>query len=154
MERTMTGTRLNYGIPDIDLPRPGGGTVNPGNFAGHPLIVVFCPADPTAEAFQLQQCEKRVCDFDDYEAWLITIGREGGAATPKAGSTSASAYDPGDVAWAAFKQVAGARGSELNRTEGATFLFGRGGSLQRAWPGCGHEAEVLAELAERIPEEK
>lgn len=150
----MTGTRLNYGIPDIDLPRPGGGTVNPGNFAGHPLIVVFCPADPAAEAFQLRQCEERVRDFDDYEAWLITIGREGSAAIAQPSSASASAYDPGDMAWAAFKEVAGAKGSALDRSQGATFLFGRGGSLQRAWPGCGHEAEVLAELAQRVPEDK
>jgi len=147
----MTGTRLNYGIPDIQLPRHDGGTVNPGDFAGHPLIVVFCPVDPAAEARELRNCAERVCEYDDYEAWLITVGRESGASTAESDSPSASAYDPDDQAWAAFKKVAGREASELDRAEGATFLFGRGGSLQRSWPGCGHGAEVLAELAERIP---
>jgi len=149
----MVGTRLNYGIPDIELPRHGGGTVNPGDFAGHPLVVVFCPADPAAEAKELRQCAERVCEYDSYEAWLITIGREGGAPPVKSAGPSASAHDPGDMAWAAFKEIAGRQGSRLDRAEGATFLFGRGGSLQRSWPGCGHGAEVLAELAQRIPEE-
>lgn len=150
----MTGTRLNYGIPDIDLPRDGGGTVNPGNFAGHPLIVVFCPADRAAEARELRRCAERVCDFDAYGAWLITIGREGGAGPLDADCPSASAYDPGDRAWAAFKEVAGGGAGGLRRDQGATFLFGRGGSLQRSWPGCGHAAEVLAELGQRIPDEQ
>jgi hypothetical protein len=148
----MVGTRLNYGIPDIDMPRHGGGTVNPGDFAGHPLIVVFCPADPAAEARELRQSAERVCEYDSYEAWLITIGREGGASPGESNGPSASAYDPGDVAWAAFKEIAGRQGSKLDRAAGATFLFGRGGSLQRSWPGCGHGVEVLAELAQRIPE--
>jgi peroxiredoxin len=148
----MTGIRLNYGIPDIDLPRHGGGTVNPGDFAGHPLIVVFCPLDPDAEAEELRECSDRVRDFDSYEAWLITIGREN-AASSEAGRLTASAYDPGDRAWVAFKDIAGPHALALDRAKGATFLFGRGGSLQRAWPGCGHETELLAELAQRIPEE-
>jgi peroxiredoxin len=150
----MTGTRLNYGIPDIDLPRLGGGTVNPGDFAGHPLIVIFCPADPSAEARELRQCAERVDDYDGYEAWLITIGREVGASTLESDHPIASAYDPGDMAWAAFKDIAGREADEYDRAEGATFLFGRGGSLQRAWPGCGHGAEVLAELEQRVPEDK
>lgn len=150
----MTGTRLNYGIPDIDLPRHGGGTVNPGHFAGHPLVVVFCPADPDAEANELRQSAERVCDFDAYEAWLITIGRQSSAAALETGCPTASAYDPENRAWTAFKEIAGSEAGELDRDQGATFLFGRGGSLQRAWPGCGHAAEVLAELGQRIPDEQ
>lgn len=149
----MIGTRLNYGIPDIQLHRHGGGTVNPGDFAGHPLIVVFLPDDPAAEAQELRRCVARVCEFDDYGAWLITIGRERGPAPLATDCPSASAHDPGDRAWAAFKGVAGPEAGKLDRSEGATFLFGRGGSLQRAWPGCGHGADVLAELAQRIPDE-
>ena len=37
----------------------------------------------------------------------------------------------------------------LRREEGATFLFGRGGALQRVWAGSGHAADVLDELADR-----
>jgi peroxiredoxin len=37
----MSATR-NYGIPDIELPLPKGGTVNPSDFAGHELVVLFC----------------------------------------------------------------------------------------------------------------
>ena len=50
----MNEATLSFGIPDIDLPRHGGGTVNPGDFAGHPLIVVFCPTDPAAVARELR----------------------------------------------------------------------------------------------------
>ena len=43
-------TKPNYGIPDIELTLPKGGTVNPTDFIGHELVVLFCPLDHGAAA--------------------------------------------------------------------------------------------------------
>lgn len=142
----MNGTHLKYGIPDIELPRLTGGSVNPACFAGHPLVVVFCPVDRTGEAEALQHHATYASDLASYDAWLITIHRNGDAPAP--GRLTASAGDPEDLAWTAFGELAGPA-PQLCREEGATFLFGRGGSLERIWRGTGHAPEVLAELAGR-----
>ena len=53
----MLAARLNFGIPNVDLPLGCGGTVNPSCFAGHQLVVLFLPADAT----------KRVAEFESYD---------------------------------------------------------------------------------------
>lgn len=146
----MTADPLNYGIPDVALARVGGGSVNPSYFVGHPLVVVFCPVDQAAEAHELREFAKRACQLVSYDAWLITIHRNGAAPAQEPGCPAASAIDPHDLAWAAFLDIADA--NTLKRDEGATFLFGRGGSLQHVWPGSGHAARVIDELSQQMPD--
>lgn len=147
----MSTTRLRFGIPDIELPRTEGGKVNPGWFAGHVLVVVFCPNAPDAEASELSDYIKRGCDLNEYGAWLLTVS--GSATVPERQSQcpTATSYDPDGIAWRAFCDIA-PPALKLDREKGATFLFGRGGSLQQVWVGPGHAADVINELAQPCSE--
>lgn len=143
----MSTTRLRFGIPDIELPRTEGGKVNPGWFAGNVFIVVFCPNAPDAEASELSDYSKRGCDLNKYGAWLLTVSGSASVPERKSQCPTATAFDPDGIAWTAFRDIA-PPALTLDRTEGVTFLFGRGGSLQRIWVGPGHAAEVVGELAQ------
>jgi hypothetical protein len=148
MTEALAKTPLRYGIPDIALPRSGGGTVNPATFVGHSLLVVFCPTDTAAEAAALNRYLGPECDLTGYDAWLIVVGEKSGKArTGKAHPLTAR--DPKNAAWNAFVKLARPE-SALRRDEGASFLFARGGSLQRVWKGAAAAAEVMDELAQRI----
>lgn len=146
----MTAVPLKYGIPDVALARVGGGSVNPSDFAGHSLVVVFCPVDLAAEVHELQEFAQHACQLESYDAWLITIHRSDAAPAPGPGCPTASAIDPDDLAWAAFLDIVDS--TTLNRDEGSTFLFGRGGSLHHVWPGSGHAARVVDELSPQMPD--
>jgi len=69
----MTGTKSRFGIPDFKLRSPKVGSVNPACFAGHPLLVVFCPADPAPEAEELRHYASYARDLASYDAWLVTL---------------------------------------------------------------------------------
>lgn len=63
----MDSARTRYGIPDVELQKPGGGTVNPANFIGHEIVVLFCPADREEAARDVAQYAlhmKDLCDSD------------------------------------------------------------------------------------------
>lgn len=142
----MTAIRLRYGIPDIELPKAGGVVVNPADFAGHQLIVLFCPTAPDAAAKELDEYGGHAPEFCDNDAWIIGIcADEIGAAGAACRACFSVAVDRGGVAWSAFMTLA-KHIDEQRRESGAVFLFGRGGSLQRAWAGSGHANEVMAEL--------
>ena len=139
----MSAAHLRFGIPDIDLPLAGGGTVNPSAFAGHILVVQFRPVGRPPEPGDFSG---RDCSLSEYDGWLLRIRAsrdvpDGGV--PCAGS---EAVDDDDRAWTAFRQIVPSA-LELDRSEGATLLFARGGSLERVWPGVGHATEVIDELA-------
>lgn len=139
---------LKYGIPDIELPRAVGGTVNPSCFAGHALAVVFCPTDRAAEVRELDDYARHASQFTGYDAWVLTVG--GAAANPSASEACpvAAASDPDGRAWDAFRAIAGPP-FPLRREDGATFLFGRGGALQHVRTGPGHAADLRNQLVDR-----
>ena len=146
MDDAPAPTGLCFGIPDVALPRPRGGTVNPATFIGHALLVVFCPTDPVAEAAALEQYHGPNCDLSGYDAWLVVVGQDGEHPRPKKESLAVTAHDPGDAGWKAFVSLAGS-GTSLRRDEGATFLFSRGGSLHRVWKGVAPVADIMDGLA-------
>ena len=146
----MTAVELRFGIPNVDLAKVGGGFVNPSDFAGHQLIVVFCPTDPSAAAQELSEysaCASELCAND---AWIIGIcDDEAASAIAARQSCFSVATDQQRAAWSAFQKLSKHR-TRQERDAGAAFLFSRGGSLQRAWAGGGHASEVMRELKQRV----
>jgi hypothetical protein len=140
----MLATELNFGIPNIDLPWSCGGTVNPGCFAGHPLLVLFLPTDQAQQAAEFQRYDRLADDLAGTDAWFLVVGTE--AMTGSEGRIPV-AFDPGGRAWRAFMKVANR--PRLVRSDGAVFLFTRGGTFHRVWTGPGHAKSVIRELLSR-----
>ena len=140
-------TELKYGIPDLELPRLSGGKVSPAAFAGHALVVLFCPRGRDAETAALDQYATAACELSGYDAWLLTvIEQDGVSSEPKC--PCAIIYDPEGAAWEAFTKIT-EPDTKLERDQGATFLFARGGSLHHAWAGVPPPELVLRTLARR-----
>lgn len=146
----MTATDLKFGIPDIKLAKVGGGVVNPSDFAGHQLIIVFCPTEPNAAARELSEYGSHASELCHNDAWIMGICDDEANSSIAAGEGCLSvAVDRDRAAWAAFQNLSRHR-HEPQREEGGVFLFGRGGSLQRAWVGGAHASEVMRELKQRM----
>jgi hypothetical protein len=139
-------TKPNYGIPDIELPLPKGGTVNPTDFIGHELVVLFCPLDRSAAARELEDYNRHADQFSYNDAWVIAVCDD--AEALPAGRTTIAA-DPDLAAWRAFSECLDPP-TQLPREDGAVFLFGRGGCVTRTWPGSGHADGVAIELGKRM----
>lgn len=139
---------LRYGIPDVGLERLGGGTINPSWFAGHELVVFFCPADPAAAAAEIASYAQRSEEFAKCDAWLIGVRSDEGCQDEPVHDPITIALDPSGAGWAAFESLLdpAARTAEA---AGGTFLFYRGGRLGRACQGAGHAAEALEALRAR-----
>ena len=138
--------KLNYGIPNIELPLPKGGTVNPSDFAGHELVVLFCPLDRVAAARELADYNRHADQLSYNDAWMIAVCDDT-KALPASRITLAA--EPDLSAWKAFGESLDPP-KQLPRGEGAVFLFGRGGCLTRAWQGPGHANDVVSELGKRM----
>lgn len=142
------GSRLNFGIPDIDLPWTCGGTVNPSCFVGHQLLVLFLPDDAQQRTAELAAYKKVASEFAGTDAWFLAVA-QGDAPVPSDRQSIPVAMDRNGGAWRAFEKLAGPA-TKFDRDKGAAFLFTRGGAFHRGWPGQGHAREVLAELLTRI----
>lgn len=142
----MHVARLKFGIPDIELPCSAGGTVNPASFAGHVLVVLFCPIAAEREAAEVAEYRKLSPELGAYGGWLMFVSGSSSLSERDPPRAVDAACDSDGSAWAAFCEIA-PPDLKLDRSEGAAFLFARGGSLQRVWPGRGHAADVLGELA-------
>ena len=145
----MTAVDLKFGIPNIELAKTGGGTVNPSAFAGHQLVVVFCPSKPSAAAQELSDYGAHASELCSNDAWIIAVCDEEAASSTAARHSGFSvATDRHRTGWSAFQNLS----KNLARQDpewGAVFLFGRGGALQRVWAGSGHAHEVMRELNQR-----
>jgi peroxiredoxin len=145
----MTATALKFGIPELDLAKAGGGVVNPSNFAGHQLIVVFCPTDPGAAARELDEFSRHGSELCGDDAWIIGIcNNTTGAAAAENSLCFPVAVDQENSAWSSFQTLLKPQ-ERQEREPGSVFLFGRGGGLQRTWTGGGHAREVMQELKQR-----
>lgn len=141
----MNAVDLKFGIPNIELGSAAGAKVNPSSFAGHDLIVLFCPLDPDAACGEIGAYLARSAEFVDHDAWLLTIAENCGDAAVDGGVRVLTVPDPDRHAWVAFRDLT-PHAEEMDRGSGATFLFTRGGNLHRYWHGSGHVDEVLTEL--------
>lgn len=135
-----------FGIPDVELSCGPGKTLNPTHFAGHPLVMLFCPAEQAAAERELAAYNGLSDALANTDSYLVAISGRG-AVTPA--SRVSIVQDPKQRAWNAIRQKLGGNdGRQL--TEGAVILFGRGGCLNRAWTGAGHVGEVKQALGERM----
>jgi len=121
-----------YGIPDIELQRTDGGTVNPADFIGHEIVVLFCPADQQAAARDVADYALHRKDLCDSDTWIIGICDE--VEPPCEQASFTMARDRDRLAWDAFQGLLEPR-KRTPREEGAVFLFDRGGGLRRSWAG-------------------
>lgn len=144
----MATTRVKYGIPDVELFQDSGVSVNLHCFAGHVLVVLFCPADAASAANELTDFAAHASDFADNDAWVVAV-REEGEGLPRNGYAAMNTvFDPAGLAWRTFAELAYVD-EPLKMADGATFLFGRGGALLRVWSGPANASNVLREITER-----
>ena len=146
----MATTHTSYGIPDVELVKPDGGTVNPSQFIGHEFVLLFCPTDGATAAQEMADYTRHVQDLCDSDAWIIGVcddhGRDGGAHAET--ESIAMAQDPDQRAWTAFQELLEPN-KRTPRDAGAVYLFDRGGGLRQSWAGSGHAIDVVRALAER-----
>ena len=147
----MTLVPLRFGIPDVDLRGIKGTKIDPCDFAGHKLVVFFCPSGAEAAAAEIEAFDKRAEVFAEADAWLIGVVGETAEILPPGvidATHIALAEDPDGVAWNAFESLfEDARQSD--RARGGTFVFWRSGSLCNAWSGTGHAEDALKALVGR-----
>ena len=135
-----------FGLPDINLVGEHGQAVNPRDFAGHDLLVLFCPANLEAASCELAEYNSLADSLAYNDAYMIAI------CDPKAGfpaSRVTMASDPDHVAWGAFG-ICLPPAEQASSEAGAVFLIGRGGCLKQSWQGIGHVQEVREALGERM----
>lgn len=58
-------------LPDLMLRCGQGRTVNPAAFAGHDLVVLFCPTGGDEAAREVTSYLKHAPDFSCRDAWLL-----------------------------------------------------------------------------------
>lgn len=134
-----------YGIPDIELASQHGGTVNPSNFVGHDLIVLFCPAEPLAAASELASYNALAEALAYNDAYMVAV------CCAEAGSPASRILISADSERARDAFGKCLDGTErLRADEGGVLLFGRGGCLRQTWHGTGHAREVIQALGERM----
>lgn len=141
----MTADR-DFVIPDISLPSPKGSTVNPSFFAGHELVVLFCPSDSAGAEKELADYNRHTDQLAYNDAWMVAVCD---AIQTPPGSRISLAGDTDSRGWQSFCERLDPP-KRPPREAGAVFLFGRGGCLQRMWEGSGHAAEVVEELGKRM----
>ncbi len=138
----MKSVELKFGLPDLELSCSADRKINPASFAGHDLIVLFSPIDASDQEIAAY---RHHCDeFVKRDAWLLAFADECDLHVSGQERVLTIA-DPERRAWTAFRDLT-SHAEELDRGDGATFLFTRGGSLHRYWHGRGHVQDVLAEL--------
>lgn len=132
------------GIPNIDLAGRHGGAVNPVDFAGHGLVMLFCAAEEKAAAAELAAYEGLANTLSHNDAYIVAICGAG------AGPLASRMFISNDIerAWDAVGKCLNGANSRAP-DDGAVLLFGRGGCLTKVWRGIGHADEVAQAIGER-----
>lgn len=133
------------GVPDIELVGAKGRTVNPSDFAGHDLVVLFCPADRQAAARELAEYNRSAEVLAYNDAYMIAVCDSHAGAPASRISVATDA----EHAWNVFGKCLSER-ERLTYEEGVVLLFGRGGCLRKVWQGVGHASDVAQALGERM----
>lgn len=133
-------------LPDVDLVGEHGKRVNPRDFAGHELVVLFCPADHDDAVSELAEYNALADALSYKDGYLVAVC---GPGTGLPASRVTIATDPQRQAWSAFSKSL-ASDEQTCPEGGATFLMGRGGCLKQSWQGAGHAADVRRALGERM----
>ena len=137
----MIVEELSRPVPDIEFSWTCGGTVNPRCFVGHQLLVLFLPERMEDAAAELAAYDALADEFAGFDAWFLVVGND-----PLPSRATPIALDQSGAGWTAFSELTG---DPLTRSDGATFLFTKGGALHCVWSGPGHAGDALAELQTR-----
>jgi hypothetical protein len=135
----------DFGIPHVELSSERGKTFNPTDFAGHPLVMLFCPTEQSAAERELAAYNGLAESLAYNDAYMVAI------CCTEAGQPASRILVSADAerAWNALsKCLDGAEKPDPDK--GAVFLFGRGGCLTKVWRGLGHANEVAKALGERM----
>src|SRR4029079_19223657 len=89
---------LRFGIPDIELSCDSGTKVNPASFAGHELIVLFCPTDAAEAGQEIAAYRKHCADFVARDAWLLTFADQCGDVAVEGADRVMTVPDPDEQA--------------------------------------------------------
>lgn len=144
----MVETHTRYGIPDVELERPGEGIVNPANFIGHELVVLFCPTDPDAAAREVADYALHIDELCQSDAWILGVCDDEELSCEHGKPSLTMARDRERFAWDAFQNLL-KRSKRTSREAGAVFLFDRGGGLRQSWANSGHARDVARAVLER-----
>jgi hypothetical protein len=131
--------------PDIWLQCEQGSPVNPAAFAGHELVVLFCPTSHDYAAREISSYLKHAESFTCRDAWVL-IFADNANTLAKQGQGMRIVADPERKAWVLFRDLT-EEPEALDRADGAVFYFARGGGLSRYWQGSGHVRQVLKEVS-------
>lgn len=140
----MAGTI--FGVPKASVVAVDGKVVDLSVFAGHPLILAFCPVGACGAAGLLHDLSNLADNIAANDAWVIGITDD--PLPPGADDLRLLlARDPDARLYAILCDHLREPSGDLSH--GAVFLFGRGGNLQRYWAGQPDAKEVVEELARR-----
>lgn len=144
----MATTAQSSRVPDVVLQKVGGGEINPSALIGQELVVIFCPADPSAAAREIDAYCSLAGEFQDHGVWILGVLADGIDQPPhEAGEPSIPlTRDESGAAWSAFAPWL----DGPDRASGATFLFSHWGGFIQAWAGTGHAQAVLEQARRRI----
>jgi peroxiredoxin len=145
MARDQLCTRL-----DVPVTLISGRATKLGDFCGQKLVVFFCSADEAKAAAEIAAYEALAHEFEHAGAWVVGVVGEGFHARhgPLADIHISLGIDPDGAAFRRLMRNL-AWGVEADRAEGATFVIGRDGGVDQAWPRGGHAAEALEAARER-----
>jgi peroxiredoxin len=140
----MAGTL--FGVPKASVVTVDGKVLDLSVFAGHPLILAFCPSGACGAAGLLYDFSNLADRIAANDAWAIGITDD--PLPPGADDLHLLlARDPDARLYAMLCDHLREQGADLS--QGAVFLFGRGGNLQRYWAGQPDAKEVVEQLAQR-----
>ena len=143
--RDMDERVVNSRIPRLELGCSSGTKINSSDFAGHDLIVLFGPLDPVSSEREIASYHHHCAELVDRDVWLLAFTEHCDELNIDGAGRVLIIPDSDRHAWVAFRDLTH-HAEEMDRDSGATFLFTRGGALNRYWHGSGHVDEVLAEL--------
>ena len=144
VSRLMLRSKVSR-LPDIWLRCEQGSLVNPAAFAGHELVVLFCPTSDADAAREISSYLKHADSFVCRDAWVM-IFADSPHTLAEQGHGMRILADPDRKAWVLFRDLT-EDPEVLDRADGAVFYFARGGGLSRYWQGSGHVRRVLEELS-------
>jgi peroxiredoxin Q/BCP len=150
----MTDAAEGAPAPDFTLPRDGGGTVSPAEFAGRKVVLYFYPKDDTSGCTrEAVEFTERLPEFEAAGATVIGVSKDPVKAHDKFKTKHALgvilASDEGSDVCERYgvwteKSMYGKKYMGVDRS---TFLIGGDGRIVRAWRGVkvpGHVEAVLA----------
>ena len=145
----MATISLHPGALATKLITAAGGVIHPDDFHGQKLVLFLCPKDDADAASREIESYCALADqFEKAGVWVIGVRneREAGLCRAMNGGAVQIVHDADGCAYSILAELL-PRGGET--AHGASFLFGREGTVRNVWASSGHADEVLKAARER-----